>query len=71
MSTTILVADDDDGYRFPIVSLLEDHGFTVLEATNEEDVIRHAPNAQLWIVDVRLPSGANEVSGQYLDSRRA
>jgi DNA-binding response OmpR family regulator len=60
MSTTILVADDDDGYRFPIVSLLEDHGFTVLEATNEDDVVRHARMAKIWVIDVRLPSGANE-----------
>jgi CheY-like chemotaxis protein len=57
---TVLVADDDDSIRFPIVSILEDYGYQVLEAITESDLIDQAPKAAVWIVDVRLPSRAYE-----------
>lgn len=57
---TVLVADDDDGYRFPIKACLEDHGFTVIEATTREEVIALGPGAQIWVVDVRLPTAEME-----------
>jgi CheY-like chemotaxis protein len=57
---TVLVADDDDGYRIPIKWCLEDHGFTVIEATTREEVIARGPGAQIWVVDVRLPTAAME-----------
>lgn len=58
----IVVADDDDGIREPIVSLLQDHGFFILEARTEEELLMHAanPNAVLWIIDVRLPTRSYE-----------
>lgn len=52
---TILIADDDLGYRFPIKNLFEDD-FEVLEADNIEQMKALASSADSWIVDVRLPS---------------
>jgi len=42
MSCKVLLADDDDGYRFPFQALLEDYGYTVLQANSKEDVLREA-----------------------------
>jgi CheY-like chemotaxis protein len=58
--TTVLIADDDEGLRFPIVSLFEDFGFTVLQAESEEEVLKDCEQADIWIIDARLPSGAYE-----------
>lgn len=56
----ILVADDDEGYRFPMVSLFKDYGFEVLEATDQAEVLKHGREAGVWIIDVRLPTSAME-----------
>ena len=53
---TVLIADDDEGYRFLLVSILSDFNYKVLEAENVEDVKKQSKLAQLWVVDVRLPS---------------
>ncbi len=60
MCARILVADDDDGYRYPIRCVLEDHGFEVVEAVNKAEAIEHAESSDLWIIDVRLPSAEME-----------
>ena len=60
MPHQILVADDDDGFRYPIVNLLEDYGFEVVEAKSREEVLERAEASALWIIDVRLPSSKME-----------
>lgn len=60
MTTKILVADDDDGYRFPIVTLLQDFGFETKEATNRIELTEFAPNSDIWIIDIRLPTEMQE-----------
>ena len=60
MTTRILVADDDAGYLFPIRNLFEDYGYEVLEATDRAQVVGHGRNADVWIIDVRLPTGEME-----------
>ncbi len=57
---TVLVADDDPGILFCIVTILEDHGFNVLQAKSEEELLKHASLAELWIVDARLPTNGYE-----------
>jgi DNA-binding response OmpR family regulator len=52
---TVLVADDDEGYRFPISSMLRDFGYNVCEADDVNGLREHASNADIWVVDVRLP----------------
>lgn len=60
MGIRILVADDDAGYRFPIKNLFEDYAYEVLEATNRQDVVNMGVGADVWIIDVRLPTGEME-----------
>lgn len=56
----VLIADDDEGYRFPLASILNDFNYIVLEAEDVEGVKKQAKDAQIWVVDVRLPSEKNE-----------
>ncbi len=56
----ILVADDDDGYRFPIVNLLQDAGFEVVEASDMEGVLKVGRDVDVRLVDVRLPTSRME-----------
>lgn len=60
MAETILVADDEHGYRQPIADMFQDAGFETIEAESKEDVVENAALADVWIVDVRLPSHARE-----------
>jgi DNA-binding response OmpR family regulator len=62
MTKKILVADDDDGFRYPIVNLLEDSGFEVVQATTKDEVLDCVEREQpvLWIIDARLPSAELE-----------
>ena len=57
---TVLIADDDAGFRFPLVNLFEDFGFKTLQAVSKEEVLKHAGKADIWIIDVRLPTSKNE-----------
>jgi DNA-binding response OmpR family regulator len=52
----VLIADDDDGYRFPLKNLLDDYEYEVLEARNKEELIRQAQGADVWVIDARLPT---------------
>jgi DNA-binding response OmpR family regulator len=60
MATTILIADDDAGYRFPLVNLFKDYDYEVLEAETKDEVLCLAKRADFWIVDARLPTSAME-----------
>ena len=60
MKPTILIADDDHGYRGPLVEMFEDFGFTVHEAIDKAEVREKAPRSEVWIVDVRLPTAQQE-----------
>ncbi|MHA2032967.1 MAG: response regulator [Candidatus Kariarchaeaceae archaeon] len=53
---SVLIADDDVGYRFPLASILEDFNYQVFEARNVEEVRKYSDKADIWVVDVRLPS---------------
>ncbi len=57
---TILVADDDAGYRYPITCLFQDFKYEVKEASDLGGTVEAARNADIWIIDVRLPSGKME-----------
>lgn len=52
----VLVADDTEGYRYPLSNILKDNQYKVLEAESVEEVEKLAGEAQIWIIDVRLPS---------------
>lgn len=56
MKKRILVADDDDGIRASVVSLLIDHDFEVDEAQNESDILANVDKCDLWLIDIRLPT---------------
>ena len=60
MPATILIADDEHGYRSAIADMFADAGFEVLEAESEEEVVSRAPQADVWIIDVRLPTRERE-----------
>ncbi len=60
MNRTILIADDDFGYRSPLVEMFEDFGFTVYEAIDKDQVRDFASHSAVWIVDVRLPTVQQE-----------
>jgi len=69
-TTTILVADDDVGYRFIISNFLRDYGYHVIEAANESEIKSQASEANLWVFDVRLPTSKLEgiiVAKELLD----
>ena len=53
---SILIADDDAGYRYPIGVLFEDAGYEVAEADCQEQVVAKAVSCDIWIIDVRLPT---------------
>ncbi len=58
MKKTILLAEDDEGYRYPLVNLFEDYDFEVFEVSSKEDLMMKARQQQqaLWVIDARLPS---------------
>jgi CheY-like chemotaxis protein len=56
----VLLAEDDEGYSFPIQRALERAGFEVTLVDNEEGVLEHGLHSQALVIDVRLPTGENE-----------
>lgn len=54
---TILVAEDEADVREPLAAILEIEGFTVLEASNGEEAIEKAREAQpdLCLLDMMMP----------------
>ena len=57
---TVLLADDEIGYRIVIQDFLEDEGFRMLLTEDVEGVLRQGSEADVLVVDVRLPSGRLE-----------
>jgi DNA-binding NtrC family response regulator len=57
---TVLLAEDQIGYRLPIQNFLEDEGFHVIPAEDVDRVWEYGPDADALVVDVRLPSGRLE-----------
>ncbi|PYE93234.1 response regulator receiver domain-containing protein [Rhizobium sp. PP-F2F-G38] len=56
--TTVLVVDDEALVRLDIVILLENEGFTALEASNADDAIdimSTHPEIQLMFTDIDMP----------------
>lgn len=53
---TVLVAEDQIGYRIPIQNFLEDDGFRILLAEDVPGVLRQSAEADVLVVDARLPS---------------
>ena len=57
---TILVVEDDDDLRFTLVSALQKENYTILEASNGEDALRHineldASEIDLILLDLLMP----------------
>ncbi len=52
---TILVADDEYGFRFPIRKFLESIGYNVMEAKNEQEVFQKVSEADFLVIDVIFP----------------
>jgi len=53
---TILIADDEYGFRFPCLIYLRQHGFTIIEASNETEVLVKISDADLLMMDVIFPN---------------
>ena len=60
MATKILIADDDAGYRYPLVKMFREYGYDTIEASDDNGIIKNAKSEYIWIIDVRLPTEGNE-----------
>lgn len=60
MTLKVLVADDEEGYRWPLAKMLSDSDFEVLEASDYDEAVRLGREADIWVIDVRLPTSKNE-----------
>ena len=57
-SKTIVVVEDDDGIRETMAALLEDEGFSVVQAENGEEglsALRRTPDTTLVLLDLWMP----------------
>lgn len=56
-STKILVIEDDDAVRLPLIDVLEAHGYAIASASNGKDGIKLARNEEpdLIISDIMMP----------------
>ena len=52
---TILIADDEYGFRFPYRIYLKQQGFDVIEASNEDEIFEKIYGADLLMMDVIFP----------------
>ena len=52
---TILIADDEYGFRFPYQIYLMQNDFDVLEASNKDETFEKISDADLLIMDVLFP----------------
>jgi DNA-binding NtrC family response regulator len=53
----ILLADDDFGMRFPLAMQLEDLGYGVISVADVAGVREHYEEADVLVLDARLPTG--------------
>ena len=51
---TVLIADDDEFFSILIEDRLKEEGYRVIVAEDSEELINHAPSADLLVVDGRL-----------------
>ena len=71
---TVLVVDDEEMVRAIMVQVLQDNGYTVLEASNSLEALRtaqaHTGNIDLLLTDVKMP-GMNglELAARLLSNR--
>jgi CheY-like chemotaxis protein len=59
---TILVADDDELLRLVASELIEEHGYTVVEAENAEEAIKvmeKRKDVRLVFTDIQMPPGCD------------
>ncbi len=59
---TILVAEDDELLRLNASELLEEHGYTVVEADNAEEalkVMEKRKDVRLLFTDIQMPPGCD------------
>lgn len=55
VSKSILIADDEYGFRFPLIIFLRNNCFNVLEASNKMEICNNISKANLLIMDVIFP----------------
>lgn len=55
-SKTILIADDEYGFRYPIRIYLDNLKFNVIEASNKEEVFENISQANILMMDVIFPA---------------
>ena len=71
MAATILIVDDEEGIRFSLRGILEDEGYTVVEAPSAEEGLRLAEAIHLDMVflDIWLPGMDGMAALEQLKSR--
>ena len=52
---SILIADDEYGFRFPLLIYLKQKGFNAFEASNRKEIIARISDVDLLIMDVIFP----------------
>lgn len=52
---TILIADDEYGFRYPLMIFLKSKGFNVLEAKNRNEVFETISKVDILMMDVIFP----------------
>lgn len=52
---TILIADDEFGFRYPLTIFLKNKGFNTIEAKDSTDVFENISKADILIMDVIFP----------------
>lgn len=60
MANVVLVVDDDAIIRMDVVTMIEDAGFRVIEASNADEAIallETRPEIQIVFTDIEMPGG--------------
>lgn len=55
MNKTILIADDEYGFRYPISIYLKNNGFNVDEASNKDEIYLKICKVDLLMMDIIFP----------------
>lgn len=53
---SVLLAEDDFGFRFPLEALLKDSGYEVIAVSNASGVRQHHGEVDVLVLDARLPT---------------
>jgi DNA-binding NtrC family response regulator len=69
-SRRVLVTDDDALVRWALVAELGAHGFEVIQAENVRETLERESDADLVLLDVRLPDGDGLTAARALLARR-